>query len=151
MRKAKNSMGNPRAHTAARVLETTKKSEERPGRPSWRVIQRSISPSRESAESPRIFRSLFLQAFRGGRTDGLHFLRAKTKQGRNIPHFVKLGIIFHVKGLDISPDDPRQDGLANIHDLLRRPAANRAVADKMGIDMAAMPAFDSVRLQIFSD
>ena len=108
-------------------------------------------PSSKPAKSAWIFSPLFLQALGGCRADGLYSFRPEPKQGRNIPHFVELRIVLDVEGLDIAANNPRQDRLSDIHDFLRSPPADRAVADQMGIDVAATSALDGVGLQILAD
>ena len=108
-------------------------------------------PSGKPAKPAWIFRPLLLQALGGCRADGLYSFRSEPKQGGNIPYFVELRIALHIEGLDIASDHPRQDRFADIHDFLRSPPADRAVADQMGVDVAATGALNGVALQIFSD
>ena len=72
---------------------------------------------------------------------------------------LKLGLVlcrpeFHrdpLKVLDIAANHPRQDRFTDIHNFLSSPPADRAVADQMGVDVAASGALDRVGLQILSD
>jgi hypothetical protein len=92
-----------------------------------------------------------LQALGCCRADGLYSFRPEPKQGRNIPYFVELGLVLDVEGLDIAANHPRQDRFTDIHNFLSSPPADRAVADQMGVDVAASGALDGVGLQILSD
>jgi hypothetical protein len=94
---------------------------------------------------------LFLQALGSGHADRLHFFCAEAKQSGHIPHLVELGIFLHIEGLDIATNHPGEDGFADIHNFLRGPPADRAVADKVGVNMTAMDALDGLGLQILSD
>src|SRR5258708_12680135 len=68
----------------------------------------------------------------------------ESEQGCNISYLVELGILLHIKHLDIAADHPRQNGLAHIDYFARGLSPGWAKAHEMAVEMSATPAPDRI-------
>src|SRR5437660_501739 len=91
----------------------------------------SLLAPRELPQAAGILRTGPLQFVCPRFADRLHLLRAEAKQGGDVPDFVELSVVFHVKRLNIASNDSGQHSLAHVHNLLCRSSADRTEIHQM--------------------
>src|SRR5581483_7017189 len=75
---------------------------------------------------------------------------AEAEQRRNVADAIELRIIFDVEQLDVAPNRLWDDHVADVFDLSRLVATNRAEAHQMRIHMPAVFAFNRVGVELVS-